>query len=234
MANAIVNGKETGGGFGLSDNAGTVVKQDLGGAIQLKAADSNLTTTADTTGKAISIGLSKILTDMTSATFKDDTTGATTVIDGKGIAITPQNGSTGSQVKLTTDGLSNGGKQITNVQSGLNGTTIENAAGDVLNHAVTIGDLRTVSNGVKTDLTTTGLNFKGNNEDTTVHQNMGGTLTIQGTGAGSREYDGGANVRVVANATTNTLTVQLDRDLNAHTLTLGKASTGTETGEQGH
>lgn len=234
VANAIVNGKETGGGFGLSDNAGTVVKQDLGGAIQLKAADSNLTTTADTTGKAISIGLSKILTDMTSATFKDDTTGATTVIDGKGIAITPQNGSTGSQVKLTTDGLSNGGKQITNVQSGLNGTTIENAAGDVLNHAATIGDLRTVSNGVKTDLTTTGLNFKGNNEDTTVHQNMGGTLTIQGTGAGSREYDGGANVRVVANATTNTLTVQLDRDLNAHTLTLGKASTGTETGEQGH
>ena len=108
VANAIVNGKETGGGFGLSDNAGTVVKQDLGGAIQLKAADSNLTTTADTTGKAITIGLSKTLTDMTSATFKDGTTGATTVIDGKGIAITPQNGSTDSQVKLTTDGLSNG------------------------------------------------------------------------------------------------------------------------------
>lgn len=234
VANAIVNGKETGGGFGLSDNAGTVVKQDLGGAIQLKAADSNLTTTADTTGKAITIGLNKTLTDMTSATFKDDTTGATTVIDGKGIAITPQNGSTDSQVKLTTEGLSNGGKQITNVQSGLTGTTIENAAGDALNHAATIGDLQTVSNGVKTDLTATGLNFKGNNEDTTVHQNLGGTLTIQGTGADSRKYDGGANVRVVANDTTNTLTVQLDRDLNAHTLTLGKASTGTDkTGEAG-
>lgn len=234
VANAIVNGKETGGGFGLSDNAGTVVKQDLGGAIQLKAADSNLTTTADTTGKAITIGLSKTLSDMTSATFKDGTTGSTTVIDGKGIAITPQNGVTDSQVKLTTDGLSNGGKQITNVQSGLTGTTIENAAGDALNHAATIGDLQTVSNGVKTDLTATGLNFKGNNEDTTVHQNLGGTLTIQGTGADSRKYDGGANVRVVANDTTNTLTVQLDRDLNAHTLTLGKASTGTDkTGEAG-
>mgnify|MGYP001778785475 CR=1 FL=1 len=155
VANAIVNGKETGGGFGLSDNAGTVVKQDLGGAIQLKAADSNLTTTADTTGKAITIGLSKTLTDMTSATFKDGTTGATTVIDGKGIAITPQNGSTDSQVKLTTDGLSNGGKQITNVQ-------------------------------------------------------------------------------VLANKDTGTLTVQLDRDLNAHTMTLGKASTGADkAGEAG-
>lgn len=243
VANAIVNGKETGGGFGLSDNAGTVVKQDLGGAIQLKAADSNLTTTADTTtGKAITIGLSKTLTDMTSATFKDDTTGATTVIDGKGIAITPQNGSTGSQVKLTTDGLSNGGKQITNVQSGLYDTAQNKpvdissiaAGSSMLQNAATIGDLQTVSNGVKTDLTATGLNFKGNNEDTTVHRNLGDTLIIQGTGADGRTYDGGANVRVLADDTTGTLTVQLDRDLNAHTMTLGKASTGTDkTGEAG-
>ena len=245
MANAIVNGKETGGGFGLSDNAGTVVKQDLGGAIQLKAADSNLTTTADTTtGKAITIGLSKTLTDMTSATFKDDTTGATTVIDGKGIAITPQNGSTGSQVKLTTDGLSNGGKQITNVQSGLYDTAQNKpvdissiaAGSSMLQNAATIGDLQTVSNGVKTDLTDTGLNFKGNkvnNKDTTVHRNLGETLTIQGTGADGRNYDGGANVQVLADDKTGTLTVQLDRDLNAHTLTLGKASNGTETEEAG-
>ena len=245
VANAIVNGKETGGGFGLSDNAGTVVKQDLGGAIQLKAADSNLTTTADTTtGKAITIGLSKTLTDMTSATFKDDTTGATTVIDGKGIAITPQNGSTGSQVKLTTDGLSNGGKQITNVQSGLYDTAQNKpvdissiaAGSSMLQNAATIGDLQTVSNGVKTDLTDTGLNFKGNkvnNKDTTVHRNLGETLTIQGTGEDGRNYDGGANVQVLADDKTGTLTVQLDRDLNAHTLTLGKASNGTETEEAG-
>lgn len=233
VAKSIVDGKETGGGFGISDSAGTVVKQDLGGAIQLKTADSNLTTTADTSGKAISIGLSKILTDMTSATFKDSTTGATTVIDGKGIAITPQNGSTDGQVKLTTDGLSNGGKQITNVQSGLDGTTFENAAGDVLNHAATIGDLKTVSNGVKTDLTATGLNFKGNNEDTTVHRNLGDTLIIQGTGANGRDYDGGANVQVLANKDTGTLTVQLDRDLNAHTMTLGKAGAPGVDGETG-
>lgn len=240
VANAIVNGKETGGGFGISDNAGNVVKQDLGGAIQLKAADSNLTTMADTTGKAISIGLSKTLTDMTSATFKDVATGATTVIDGKGIAITPQNGSTDGQVKLTTDGLSNGGKQITNVESGLydmaqnKPVDISTITADspMLQNGATIGDLQTVSNGVKTELTDQGLDFKGNG-DTTVHRNLGDTLTIQGTGADGREYDGGANVRVVASDTTNTLTVQLDRDLNAHTLTLGKASNGTETGEAG-
>ncbi len=241
VAKSIVDGKETGGGFGLSDNAGKVVKQDLGGSIQLKAEDDNLTTTADTTGKAITIGLSKELKDMTSATFKDATTGAMTVIDGKGIAITPQNGSTNGQVKLTTDGLSNGGKQITNVQSGLYDTAQNKpvdistitAGSPMLQNGATIGDLQTVSNGVKTELTDKGLNFKGNDATTTVHRNLGDTLTIQGTGADGRDYDGGANVQVKADKNANTLTVQLDRDLNAHTLTLGKASTGTGTGEAG-
>lgn len=234
VAKSIVDGKETGGGFGISDNAGTVVKQDLGGAIQLKAADSNLTTTADTIGKTITLGLSRTLTDMTSATFKDDATDAATVIDGKGIAITPKNGTEGSQVKLTAEGLSNGGKQIINVKSGLDGTALADAAGDVLNHAATIADLKTVSTGISTDVTNTGLYFQGNNGETNkVHTKLGDTLTIQGTGAENRDYDGGANVQVLANKDTGTLTVQLDRDLNAHTLTLGKASTGTETGEAG-
>ena len=234
VAKSIVDGKETGGGFGLSDNAGTVVKQDLGGSIQLKAADSNLTTTADTTtGKeSITIGLSKTLTDMTSATFKDGTTGFTTIIDGKGIAITPKNGSTDSQVKLTTDGLSNGGKQITNVLSGLNGTELAKAEGDTLNHAATIGDLKAAAKGVTDLADAKGLNFEGNTE-TKIHTNLGDTLKIQGTGAANRDYDGGANVRVVADDKTNTLTVQLDRDLDAHTMTLGKASTADVAGELG-
>lgn len=234
VANAIVNGKETGGGFGLSDSAGTVVKQDLGGAIQLKAADSNLTTTADTIGKTITLGLSRTLTDMTSATFKDDATDAATVIDGKGIAITPKNGTEGSQVKLTAEGLSNGGKQITNVKSGLDGTALADAAGDVLNHAATIADLKTVSTGISTDVTNTGLYFQGNNGETNkVHTKLGDTLTIQGTGAENRDYDGGANVQVLANKDTGTLTVQLDRDLNAHTMTLGKAGAPGVDGETG-
>lgn len=86
---------------------------------------------------------------------------------------------------------------------------------------------------MKTDLTATGLNFKGNG-DATVHRNLGDTLIIQGTGADGRTYDGGANVQVKADVATGTLTVQLDRDLNAHTMTLGKASTGTDkAGEAG-
>lgn len=238
VAKSIVNGSATGGGFGLSaDKADSAnakeVKQDLGSSIKITTGgDTNLSTQADSANKAIVVSLNKEL-NLTKTTLTDETTGATTVVDGNGVVITPKQGSDADKVKLTTDGLSNGGKQITNVQSGLNGTTIENAAGDVLNHGATIGDLQTVSNGVKTDLTATGLNFKGNG-DATVHRNLGDTLTIQGTGANGRDYDGGANVQVLANKDTGTLTVQLDRDLNAHTLTLGKASTGTDkAGEAG-
>lgn len=234
VAKSIVNGSATGGGFGLSaDNAdstkATEVKQDLGKAIKITTGgDNNLSTTVDSANKAIVVSLNKDL-DLNKATFTDDTSGATTVVAGNGIAITPKNGGTDSQVKLTTDGLSNGGKQITNVQSGLYDTT-QNKPVDistittgnpVLQNAATIGDLQTVSKGVTTTLTTKGLNFKGNTGDT-VHTDLGETLTIQGAGKDDRTYDGGANVRVKADDKTNTLTVELDRDLDAHSLTLGK------------
>ncbi|MGN0953236.1 MAG: YadA-like family protein [Megasphaera elsdenii] len=234
VAKSIVNGSATGGGFGLSaDNAdstkATEVKQDLGKAIKITTGgDNNLSTTVDSANKAIVVSLNKDL-DLNKATFTDDTSGATTVVADNGIAITPKNGGTDSQVKLTTDGLSNGGKQITNVQNGLYDTT-QNKPVDistittgnpVLQNAATIGDLQTVSKGVTTTLTTKGLNFKGNTGDT-VHTDLGETLTIQGTGKDDRTYDGGANVRVKADDKTNTLTVELDRNLDAHSLTLGK------------
>ena len=237
VAKSIVNGSATGGGFGLSaDNAdstkATEVKQDLGKAIKITTGgDNNLSTTVDSANKAIVVALNKDL-NLNKATFTDGASGATTVVDGKGIAITPQNGSTDSQVKLTTDGLSNGGKQITNVLSGLNGTELAKAEGDTLNHAATIGDLKAAAKGATDMADAKGLNFEGNTE-TKIHTNLGDTLKIQGTGAANRDYDGGANVRVVADDKTNTLTVQLDRDLDAHTMTLGKASTADVAGELG-
>ena len=245
VANAIVNGSATGGGFGLSaDKAdstnATEVKQDLGSAIKITTGgDTNLSTTADSVNKAIVVSLNKDL-NLNKATFTDSTGGATIVVDGNGIVVTPKQGSEADKVKLTTDGLSNGGKQITNVQSGLYDTA-QNKPVDIstitadspmLQNGATIGDLQTVSNGVKTELTNKGLDFKGNG-DTTVHRDLGETLTIQGTGADDRDYDGGANVRVTADNKTNTLTIQLDRDLDAHTLTLGKESTTGVAGELG-
>ena len=237
VAKSIVNGSATGGGFGLSaDNAdstkATEVKQDLGKAIKITTGgDNNLSTTVDSANKAIVVSLNKDL-NLNKATFTDGTSGATTVVAGNGIAITPKNGGTDSQVKLTTDGLSNGGKQITNVLSGLNGTKLAKAEGDTLKHAATIGDLQAAAKDVMDGADAKGLNFEGNT-GTKIHTNLGDTLKIQGTGAADRDYDGGANVRVVADNTTNTLTVQLDRDLDAHTMTLGKESTKGTAGELG-
>lgn len=245
VANAIVNGSATGGGFGLSaDNAdsknATEVKQDIGSTIKITTdGDNNLTTTADSVKKAIVVSLNKDL-NLNKATFTDGTSGATTIVDGNGIVVTPKQGADADKVKLTTDGLSNGGKQITNVQSGLYDTA-QNKPVDIstitadspmLQNGATIGDLQTVSNGVKTELTNKGLDFKGNG-NTTVHRKLGETLTIQGTGADGRDYDGGTNVQVKADKDANTLTVQLDRDLNAHTLTLGKETKSAEKGEEG-
>lgn len=234
VAKSIVNGSATGGGFGLSaDKAdstnATEVKQDLGSSIKITTGgDTNLSTQADSANKAIVVSLNKEL-NLTKTTLTDGTTGATTVVDGNGVVITPKQGSDADKVKLTTDGLSNGGKQITNVQSGLYDTAQNKpvdistiaAGSSMLQNAATIGDLQTVSNSVTTTLTTKGLNFEGNTGDI-VHTDLGETLTIQGTGKDDRTYDGGANVRVKADDKTNTLTVELDRDLDAHSLTLGK------------
>lgn len=234
VAKSIVNGSATGGGFGLSaDKAdstnATEVKQDLGSSIKITTGgDTNLSTQADSANKAIVVSLNKEL-NLTKTTLTDGTTGATTVVDGNGVVITPKQGSDADKVKLTTDGLSNGGKQITNVQSGLYDTAQNKpvdistiaAGSSMLQNAATIGDLQTVRNSVTTTLTTKGLNFEGNTGDT-VHTDLGETLTIQGTGKDDRTYDGGANVRVKADDKTNTLTVELDRDLDAHSLTLGK------------
>lgn len=233
VAKSIVNGSATGGGFGLSadkaDSANaTEVKQDLGSSIKITTGgDTNLSTQADSANKAIVVSLNKEL-NLTKMTLTDGT-GATTVVDGNGVVITPKQGTDADKVKLTTDGLSNGGKQITNVQSGLYDTAQNKpvdistiaAGSSMLQNAATIGDLQTVSNSVTTTLTTKGLNFEGNTGDT-VHTDLGETLTIQGTGKDDRTYDGGANVRVKADDKTNTLTVELDRDLDAHSLTLGK------------
>ncbi|WP_415944166.1 ESPR-type extended signal peptide-containing protein [Megasphaera elsdenii] len=237
VAKSIVNGSATGGGFGLSaDNADSAnakeVKQDLGSSIKITTGgDTNLSTQADSANKAIVVSLNKEL-NLTKTTLTDGTTGATTVVDGNGVVITPKQGSDADKVKLTTDGLSNGGKQITNVLSGLNGTELVKAEGDTLKHAATIGDLQAAAKDVMDGADAKGLNFEGNT-GTKIHTNLGDTLKIQGTGAADRDYDGGANVRVVADNTTNTLTVQLDRDLDAHTMTLGKESTKGTAGELG-
>lgn len=70
-------------------------------------------------GNTITVALAKDLAGLDSATF--GTEGDSTVINKDGVTIAKKdpNDVTKSNVTLTEDGLSNGGNQITNVDSGL-------------------------------------------------------------------------------------------------------------------
>ncbi|HII3800092.1 TPA: YadA-like family protein [Pasteurella multocida] len=96
-------------------------------------------------GNTITVALAKALAGLDSATFGNPADGSKdgAVINKDGLTIT--NGNT--TVKLTEDGLDNGNKQIVNVDSGLKGkdgqaVALKDAAGDVLNNGVNVGDLK--------------------------------------------------------------------------------------------
>ena len=88
-------------------------------------------------------------------------TGPKTEVSNKGITITPvdEDGKPieGKKVELSDTGLDNGGNQIKHVDSGLkkeNGDSVklEDAAGDMLNNAVNVGDLKSVNKKLKDDI----------------------------------------------------------------------------------
>ena len=131
------------GGFGLTDDSGTAVKQDLGKTIQI-AGDGNVTTTAGD-GK-ITVGLSNTV----ALGDKGTTDGSMTVngADGSSVAI---NGSNGSIVMNTADGSPvtiQAGTSANDVTgSPINRITVGGATVATLNDGMKYGgDFGTVSN----------------------------------------------------------------------------------------
>lgn len=226
---------KTTGGFGLTadeaDSTGSKdVKQDLGSTIKITAADDeNLTTTADTTDTAIKLALSKNL-KLTSATYTD-AEGNTTSVTGTGITIAKAGSTESGRVSLTTTGLDNGGSQIVNVASGLGTTALSDATGDTLNHATTIGDLKAAAQGATNSSDAKGLNFVGNSnpsdssgKTTALHADLGGTVSILGTGTDEDANYSGRNVKVINK--NNALYVELDKDLEARSMQVGYGESG--------
>ena len=84
------------------------------------------------TGKSISYAVNPELTNMTSATFTDTTTGNTTVMNSNGITITPSGANPtnphAGPVSLTKDGLNNGNNQIKGVAPGTDPTDAVNVS----------------------------------------------------------------------------------------------------------
>ncbi|WP_197417006.1 YadA-like family protein, partial [Streptobacillus felis] len=118
----------------------------VGGADKTKLSDGNIGVNATEDGK-LEVKLSKEITGLTSAEFKNQA-GDTTTLNSNGITINPiVKGEGKKEVTLTKDGLNNGGNQIVNVDSGLknsDGTSVDLnvAEGDILNNAANISDLK--------------------------------------------------------------------------------------------
>ena len=106
------------GGFGLTDDKGNAVKQDLGKTIQIAGDGQNITTTADAENGKITVGLS----DNLSIGAKDGTNGSIGVngSDGNSVAI---DGNDGISIKGENgkDGVSITGKDGVDGVDGLEG-----------------------------------------------------------------------------------------------------------------
>lgn len=178
-------------------------------------ADGKNTTATVEDGKVI-YRLNDTLTGLTSMTAKD-TAGNQTLVSGSGVTITPA--AAGAQsISLTTNGLSMGGQQITNVQSG----------GDTDTNAANISDVKRLVQASASGTTETGFNVKG--DDATAQKvKLGKQLNvIGGTNKAEELSDNNIGVVTTADAEGNaTLTVKLNKDITLDSVTTGSTTLNT-------
>ena len=79
-----------------------------------KLSDNNIGVVANGTDYSLDVKLAKELTGLTSAAFTDGITAAGTTVNAAGVTV----GTGSNPVSLSSDGLSNGGKKITNIAEG--------------------------------------------------------------------------------------------------------------------
>ncbi|TNG94228.1 hypothetical protein FHQ28_05010 [Pasteurellaceae bacterium USgator11] len=127
------------------DNTTVTVKRKPTDVLSVKGGatgeltDNNIGTVGAEDG-SITVKLAKNLTGLEKVTVGDSE------LTSNGLTIS--NGTAGNPVSLTKDGLNNGGNQITNVKSGLDGTTLGDATGAVLTNAVNVADLQSAVTGL--------------------------------------------------------------------------------------
>ena len=116
-------------GMKYGGDSGNVINKKLNEQVDVVGGitDASKLTTEDNVGVVsdgtnLKVRMAKDLKGLTSVTTKD-AGGNSTVVNGSGITITP---ASGNAVSLTKDGLNNGGKTISNVGPGVNGTDAVN------------------------------------------------------------------------------------------------------------
>lgn len=178
-------------------------------------ANGKNTTVTVENGKVI-YSLNDTLTDLTSMTAKD-TAGNQTLVSGSGVTITPA--AAGAQsISLTTNGLSMGNQQITNVQSG----------GDTDTNAANISDVKRLVQASASGTTETGFNVKG--DDAAAKKvKLGKQLNVVGgTTDSTKLSDNNIGVVTTADADGNaTLTVKLNKAIALDSVTAGNSTLDT-------
>lgn len=194
------------------------------------------------------IGLSPVLTGLTSAQFINGKTGTeaqTAVLTSDGISL----GSEDTSAQFTRTKVSAGNQQIQHVASGLTGNLYTDAAD---NNAATVGDLKAQSK----SLTDTGIVFAGNTGKETLA--LGKTAKIQGADLAdgttlAEDYTTANLTTATAKAADGTVTTTIygKKDMAGRSLSLGtqdangaianpvavlkaKAASSTDTTQTGH
>ena len=173
-------------------------------------------TTATVENGKVVYSLNDDLTDLTSVTAKD-TAGNQTLVSGSGVTITPA-AAGAKPISLTTNGLSIGNQQITNVQSG----------GDTDTNAANISDVKRLVQASANGTTETGFNVKG--DDATAKKvKLGKQLNVVGGTTDSTQLStGNIGVETTADAEGNaTLTVKLKKDIALDSVTTGSTTMNT-------
>ena len=197
---------------------GTIVK----GLLTTVKEGSNISVVADdktdSSKTQYTIGLSPVLTGLTSAQFTNGKTGTeaqTAVVTSDGISL----GSEDTSAQFTRTKVSAGNQQIENVASGLTGKTYTDAAD---NNAATIGDLKAQSK----SLTDTGIGFAGNKGSETLA--LGKTAKIQGADLAdgttlAEDYTTANLTTATAKAADGTVTTTIygKKDMAGRSLSLG-------------
>ena len=124
----------TNGGFGLADEAGNIVKKDLGETIAVKGDGKNIETKVN--GDALEVSLKKNVDLGQDGSIK----AGNTIINSDGVET---NKVKVGDITITDQGINGGAKQITNIASGLDST--KQYTNPVDNNAASIGDVKKIA-----------------------------------------------------------------------------------------
>ena len=242
----------------FAGDSGTPSTRQLGSTVTVKGGEADATKLSDsnnigvvsddTTG-TLNVKLAKELKGLTSSEFVDAAGGKTTVA-ADGVTV----GTAANPVKLTTEGLSNGGKKATDIAAGVNntdavnvsqltplatalGATVNPATGavEVPNLVVTkvdgtqaapVNTVQGALDNIGTELQK-GLTFGGDNADKNFERKLGNQVLVKGGADAAKLSEN--NIGVVSDDANGTLNVKLAKELqglnSAHFETDGNVTT---------